>query len=213
MLSEYRDQFAGLCFILGNGPSLNLLTKDERDALEGNFTFAGGRFFQWENHWPPSFYLYTEPEHINGTRPVPYFMAQATVAKMACRWQPLPDDWVEVPITNNLAHNALNYGFKGLMGCEEGASHVHPAKETPLVAVQVALYLGFTELYLLGVDGGGKGSRNASGGVRKGGKAFEQMAPFYERAASETGLKDCTPNGAYNVAGIVPYVALFDALA
>lgn len=215
-ITSLKGNFTGRCFIMGNGPSLLDLTAEEKAALSKETTFVGSRWHRWKEGWTGSFYTLHEPQEIQGEQPervAQRLHAKASIAKLWVGFQPNPPDWMYVPPPPHLAHNILHHGFRGLWGCEVNHdSHMHHSKELPLASMQLAMWMGFTEIYLLGVDGTDSGHMYDAGD-RRPMSMTGILDPWYKLAAAQVpGLKDCTPGGRYNENGVIEYVPLAEAL-
>ena len=215
-LNDYKQQYSGPIFICGNGASMNLLTAKQKTALKARSTFAGSRWVIWEEGWTPDFYILTERKQTNEWLQRGFNKAQAKVARFFVDWHPTPNDWVTVPRPPSNAHDVLNYGMGGLLGsCEQNADlgiHLHYGKDTPLAMIQVARYMGFGTFYLLGCETTRSGhSYDANEGRPM--HADGIMDAYYERAAKECSVYDCTPGGRLTQQAILKAVELEDALA
>lgn len=214
---ELKDQYAGKrIFLCGNGPTMNLLTKRQKKTLtEREYTFAGSRFFEWKEGWTPSFYVLTERQQATEYQERGFENATATVARFFVNWQPAPDGWVAVPRPPHHAHDVLHYGMLGLLGvCEQAQDlgpHLHHGKDTPLAMAQLAHYMGFAEMYLLGCEST-KGGHQYDAGHMRIVRADGLIDPYYERAARELPIKDCTPGGNLSQRGILEYIPLDEVL-
>jgi hypothetical protein len=194
-LPELKDTQSGRCFLIGNGPSLLRLTDVQREML--GTTFTSSRWFDWDRAWKPDFYVTTERKQATS------FMAGGGYKKISAGlkfwvdWQPVPDEsWVRVPHPPSNAHDVLNYGLACLWaGCQAGhdiGQHIAHGKDSPLAMAQLAKYMGFSELYLLGCETTNMGETYDEGRVR-GMHAPGIMNAYYEKA--KAWLVDCTPNG------------------
>ena len=201
-----KDKYLGRVFILGSGPSLLDLTEMEKSRLRAEFTFGSSRLYRWPEI-VTDFYLLMEPKHIASDW---WPDIKAGSYKFWAPWQPTPEGWIEYPQSN---HNAGIYGFTGLNGCaDHGKQHLHYTQDEPLAAAQVALWLGFEEIYLLGCDGTHHGHVYDPHEDRD--SPVGSWDALWKRASQEMPLRDCTPGGRYSeVLGYMPHVPLGDALA
>lgn len=134
-------------FIIGNGPSLN---ETDLSKLAGEVTFAVNGFFlkEPELDWRPTFYLVEDHlvaedrmEAINGFRgPIkvfPVYLAYCLEADDRTLWlRHLPR--VSYPTGFDFSTDAANQTYTGCT--------------VTYTAIQLAHWLGFKELYLIGVD-------------------------------------------------------------
>jgi hypothetical protein len=195
------------------------LTDEQKERLNQEYLFVGSRFVDWQSSGlVPSYYVLTERKQSNtwldsGT----WRRAYAKIARFWVNWQPAPQGWVSVEHPPSEAHDVLNYGTNCLMGaCADIGVGIHLAhgKDTPLAMAQLARYMGFGNLYLLGTETTNKGEvydLNRSRNMHTSGI----MLPYYARAGRELGLKDCTPGGtlAKERGGPLPYHDLDEVLA
>jgi len=199
---------------VGNGPSMNLLTDEEIHLLKEERTFSGSRWFMWPKSWTTDFYILTERKQATEWKERGFNKATAKEAKFWVTWQPAPAGWVPVPRPPSNAHDVLNYGTRGLKGnCkvgQDGSPHLHHGKDTPLAMAQVAAYMGFSEMYLIGceTEGAGRSYEDAPRAMHIGGV----MDAYYERAGKELPLVDCTPGGRLSRVGALKYKPLAEVL-
>ena len=208
-LQDYKGLYSGRVFLLGSGPSLALLTKEERYLLSKEFTFAGARFFKWGG-LTPSFYMLAEQGQAEEWRQRGFGDASAEIAKFWVTWQPAPDGWVPVPAPPSLSFHHYTLPETGLSPFEGECKHMHMAHDVPLAMLQVARYMGFSQYYLLGVDQTDVGYAWDAQERRKAGHRYGTMAPLYRKARDQVGgnLYDCTPGGRLNETNILAYVDL-----
>lgn len=215
-LADFKGQYDGRIFLAGNGPSMNLLTEQQKKQLSTKeYTFSGSRWFKWAGGWTTDFYILTERKQADNWKERGFANASANIAKFWVTWQPAPAGWVPVPRPPSNAHDVLNYGTKGLWHCQKGVDpgqpHLHHGKDTPLAMAQVATYMGFQELYLIGCETEGT-SRSYQDEPRQMHTAGI-MRGYYERAGRELPLVDCTFNGMLGREGILPYRDLDEVLS
>ena len=199
-LSDFHDKYSGRVWLIGNGPSMAKLSDEQRAALNEERIFVGSAFTEYasESGFSPDFYVLTERKQTTEWMDSgQYNKAQASEAKFWVNWNPAPEGWVSVNAPPGQAHDVLNYGTKCLeKGCQatDWVSHICHGKDTPLAMGQLAWYMGFRQMYLLGCETTSEGEvynptrvRNMhAGGI---------LLPYYERAGRELGLIDCTFGG------------------
>jgi hypothetical protein len=218
-LAEFKDKYSGRIFLCGNGPSMGLLTDDQKERLNEEYLFVGSRFIDWvDSGLKPSFYILTERKQSgtwldDGT----WRKASVKIAKFWVNWQPAPRGWVSIEHPPSNAHDVKNYGTGCLMGtCVDIGVGIHLShgKDTPLAMAQVARYMGFNEMYLLGCETTNLGKVYAPN-MGRNMHAAGIMLPYYERAGHELPLRDCTFGGslAKERGGPLEYVELEEALA
>ena len=218
-MSDFQDvksTHTGRIFLIGNGPSLNEVTDEQWKKLHDEYTFTGSRWFDWDRAFSPSFFILTERKQNSDWLSHGYHNKVSAGIKFWVAWQPAPKGWVSLPQPPSNAHDVLNYGLLGgLTGkCTEGVEkhHMHHGKDTPLAMMQVASYMGFSEMYLLGCETTTVGEIYDANRQRTSHVAGI-MPPYYAKAASVINLTDCTPGGTLNTSGTLKYKPLKEVLS
>lgn len=134
------------CFIIGNGPSLNT---DDLDKLAKEDCFGVNevhRFFH-KTKWRPKYYIImdryskTTPEEIKNIPSEIFFLGS-----YYCRFNSiLRDDFICLHQHFNLNDNTYEFS-------ENIDKYVVNAPTVSYAAMQVAAYMGYSEIYLLGFD-------------------------------------------------------------
>lgn len=144
------------CFIIGNGPSLRV---EDLERLTGEFTFAANRIYEIfsQTKWRPTYYFAVDPEflrdHLNKIKS--YNLAHMFLAideKDAC----------DYPVNKLTRIYFAEIGFKIYRQnhwndftsyiSEDVSNHFSNGFTVTFEAIQMAIYMGFSEIYLLGVD-------------------------------------------------------------
>lgn len=151
---ELKDSHSGeRCFIIGNGPSL---CAEDLEMLKEEYCFAANRIYQMFAHtsWRPQSYLCVDSyvfRDIAGNiekLTVPRIFLQLENRKYRLRHTDS-----EVIYINNYYPYLVNRYKRVKVGISRDVSQYFAAGETvTYTAVQLALYMGFKEIYLLGVD-------------------------------------------------------------
>jgi len=213
-LEDLKGQYSGKIFLVGNGPSMNKLTVKQTHKLRDEYCFSGSRWFMWDKHWTTDFYILTERKQATEWKERGFGKAKAKIAKFWTTWQPAPPGWVPIPKPPSNAHDVLNYGMGGLKGnChvgQDGSPHLHHGKDTPLAMAQVASYLGFSEMYLVGCET--EGTDRSYPDSPRATHTSGIMDDYYRRAGKESSIVDCTINGRLGREGILKYIPLDKAL-
>lgn len=138
------------CFIIGNGPSLKV---DDLENLDNEVTFASNRIYRIfdKTNWKPDYYVAFEPE----------FVTQNI------------DELLKIPVKktlflNNRAFrkNATNVYWinctskfcvkkettKSILFSEDISKYIGDGYSVTYTMLQIAMYMGFSEIYLLGMD-------------------------------------------------------------
>lgn len=137
------------CFIIGNGPSL---CSADLELIKGEFAFASNRIFEIfdETGWRPQAYLcmdtYVVKENKNQIK---HLDIPNIFFELECR------KYVKTRAIylNNFCPYYVNRYKHTRVRFSDNPSHYIAAGETvTYTAIQLAVYMGFKEIYLLGVD-------------------------------------------------------------
>ena len=150
-LKKYHNKYKGeRCFIVANGPSLR---SEDLELLhsKGEVTFAMNRIFKIfpQTNWRPTYYV-CEDELIAADcqKEINEIPAKEKFIPIEIKW------WHNINIENAI-HFHLNYSLE--YECEYGFSadiphQVECARTVTCSCMQIAAYMGFSEIYLIGVD-------------------------------------------------------------
>lgn len=217
-VSEVHNRYSGRCFLFGTGPSLvpqlPLISR-----MKEEFTITCNRMRQWkEMPFTPWMHCVTEPGPLIqwGKRINPTYDFPGAQNHVCCIWfQVTAPGWLWLP----KAPDDVQGRWQGTFGMGDRLPPIPTFWASPLTIAQLALWMGFTSLYLLGVDttqtgqawdpvyGRTQQPRN----IRSILECAERMCRDVKRAGRT--LLDCTPGGRMNVEGTVPYAELSDVLA
>lgn len=147
LLASYKDKFKGKrCFLIGNGPSLKA---EDLDRLKNEITFGCNLIFNIfdQTDWRPTFYCISDS---GVTRTNSYRLAQnmqhstLMIREFAYKFLKVSIPSVCLPYISvpwyKVRGNILAYHY---------ISH----STVMSMMVELAFYMGFSEIYLLGVDG------------------------------------------------------------
>lgn len=147
-LKQLKDKYKGKrCFICGNGPSLNakdLDTLHNRDE----FTFGMNRIFKIfpQTNWRPTFYICEDKVIMQNI--------ENEVNKIDCKYKFIP---TEMLWYHNF--NIKNAHYFNMHCCSNNHSFSYNAAKqlectgtVTITCIQLAYYMGFSEVYLIGVD-------------------------------------------------------------
>ena len=164
-ISSCQNQFAGKrCFFIGNGPSLQAedLTRLHES---GEITFAFNRIYNiFDNTpWRPTFYISQDEKMLSGCVDV------VNQLPLPVKFIPIQLHWyygIDI-------HNALYFNMTGqtsedpqMYYFSDDVSHtVYNSSTGMYTAAQFAAYMGFSEIYLIGVDHHFQISRNNKGEI------------------------------------------------
>lgn len=147
-LENYRNKHMGeRCFIIGNGPSLN---KEDLEKLDSEITFACNRIYvMFDNlKWRPTYYSCQDPtiirsciNEINNQKKLIKFIKPTGEKKYDI------NDAIYFNVNYSFSKNRKKPPFSDNMrlGIYDGLSVVYSQ-------MQIAAYMGFKEIYLIGVD-------------------------------------------------------------
>jgi 6-hydroxymethylpterin diphosphokinase MptE-like protein len=148
-LENLRDKYAGTkrCFIIGNGPSLN---RTDLSVLKDEVTFAvNGFFLKTEDlDWLPTFYVVEDhlvaedrQQRINEfkgpTKLFPVYLAYCL------------EEGEDTIFFNHQPRKSYPHGFDF---STSAAEITYSGCTVTFTCMQLAFYLGFEEVYLIGVD-------------------------------------------------------------
>ena len=189
LLGEYQDIHKGQrCIIIGNGPSLN---KMDMSFLKDEITFGMNRIYLGFEKWGfiPSYYVSVNPlvieqsEELISQIPCPKFLSMNGLPYlshpenfMLIKSLDNPSVFKELQIASpeqqSLFNNRGQFSTDPRVGIFEGYTVTY-------VAMQLAYYMGFQEVYLIGVDHSftTKGVPNKE--VKSQGEDSDHFAPNY----------------------------------
>lgn len=149
-IKVYKNKHDGQrCFIIGNGPSL---TAEDLNLLKNEVTFAANRIYNIfdRTDWRPTYYVVQDTLLLNEIK------EKANKVEAKKRFFPINMKWL------------YNYDFKdddvafylNLIGfypdlpkfSTDISKQIYEGYTVTYGAIQLAVYMGFTEIYLLGVD-------------------------------------------------------------
>lgn len=150
-IAKYKDLHKGeRCFIIGNGPSLRA---SDLEVLHQNgvVTFASNRVYHMfgDTAWRPTYYA---SEDITILKSI-----QEEVSQIPCaaRFIPANLKWYENVDIANATYFYMDYKgeYTDTYGLSLNAAKAVRCRGTVTIScIQLAIYMGFKEIYLLGVD-------------------------------------------------------------
>lgn len=167
-IKTLRGKFDGKrCFIIGNGPSLEI---EDLEKLENEYTFSANRIYKVfdKTNWRPTYYLAVDPNFIRTS------------------WREL-DDFkfgemflgtdlsFDMSVFKNKATRIFEYTKFKVNKWNDLTAHVSEdvseyfsvGYTVTFSSIQLAIYMGFKEIYLLGVDFSYSVIRDAHGKIHK----------------------------------------------
>lgn len=152
-LKSFEKKYAGKrCFIIGNGPSL---TVEDLNRLKNEYTFAANRIYKLydSTDWRPTFWMCVDPYIIRDDHGlIDSLPGTRFVSTEAAKYNLQADENLYM-IYNEQPFYLRKYNTNNKVGFSKDCSKKICAGETVTYnAIQMALYMGFTQIYLLGVD-------------------------------------------------------------
>lgn len=147
-LKNYKDAHTGKrCFIIGNGPSLKA---EDLEAIKGEYSFAANSIFKIFNDtsWRPTFYMIQDAAYAAGiVKDLPKVEAEhkfISINSMIknCFYS---KDYIGFYLNRSIFPNPPEFSADISKELHEGYTILYSA-------MQFAVYMGFKEIYLLGVD-------------------------------------------------------------
>ena len=133
------------CFIVGNGPSL---TMQDLDLLKDEFCFAANQiFFAFDKtKWRPSAYVTVNVDTFAGY--------EKKINELSCDYKFIDrkalDYGIEIPGALYLKHGT--WKPEESFFSEDIESYYYNGGTVAYTAMQIAVYMGFKEIYLIGID-------------------------------------------------------------
>lgn len=152
------------CFFIGNGPSLRA---EDLTTLHnsGEITFAFNRIYNIfdQTPWRPTYYISQDEKMLGGCADIVNSLdLKAKFIPIQLKW------WNNISIGNACYFNIVNqqtddpekFNFS-----DDISREIFNSSTGMYTAAQIAAYMGFTEIYLIGVDHHFRVSRNEKGEV------------------------------------------------
>lgn len=149
------------CFIIGTGPSL---TVDDLEKLKNEYTFGTNRIYELFNQtdWRPTFYVNQDAELIK--------KFSERIKEVPSKYMFLPIDFMDLFNDDRIHYFVLkhkDYYPKKAPFSTDVSKYLSQGFTVTYGAIQIAAYLGFKEMYLIGIDHNYSISRDAKGNVIK----------------------------------------------
>lgn len=150
-IQKYNNKHRGeRCFILGNGPSLNI--NDLNTLYENNeITFATNRIYKVfpNTRWRPTYYCCEDPLIIKEKQD------EINAIKSEEKFIPINLKWYHGVNIKNSCKFYLNYNRNDeekFSFSTDISQQINCRGTVTFTCMQIAVYMGFSEIYLLGVD-------------------------------------------------------------
>ena len=148
-----QDRFAEIkrCFIIGNGPSLKA---EDLDKIKDEFSIASNRIYLIFNQtdWRPNIFTATDKKLIQISVPeMSELKAELKVLGVAKPSKAFP---VDGAICIETVANANDWLHTGKLPpfSDDASQCVYHGMSVTYLNIQLAVYLGFKEIYLIGMD-------------------------------------------------------------
>lgn len=166
LLKKMHNRYEGKrCFILGNGPSLKA---EDLDLIKDEYTFASNRIYKIfeQTDWRPSFFGMMDEEVAQSEGVI------ESINRIDCKVKFfLQEGWYAFhKAKGRKCYIHAWYGRKWLENpqfSEDLTKGVYCIATVTYMLLQVAAYLGFSEIYLLGVDNSYGIERDRNGRIIK----------------------------------------------
>ena len=164
-LADYKGEHIGQrCFLIGNGPSLRAedLTKLHE---AGEITFAFNRIYNIfdQTPWRPTYYISQDEKMLAGCVDiVSSLKVQAKFVPIQLKW------WNGIEINDAAYFNIVNQQTEDpqrFRFSDDIAQCIYNSNTGMYTAAQIAAYMGFAEIYPIGVDHHFRISQNNQGEI------------------------------------------------
>lgn len=164
-IAAYQGRYTGRrCFLIGNGPSLRA---EDLEALHqnGEITFAFNRIYNIfdQTRWRPTFYISQDEKMLQGCADV------VNALELAVKFIPIQLRWYYgIDIADACYFNMISQQYddpENFYFSDDAAHRLYNASTCMYTAAQMAVYMGFSEIYLIGVDHHFRVSQNQKGEI------------------------------------------------
>lgn len=144
------------CFVIGNGPSLH---SEDLDKLNGEWTFASNRIYEIfdQTSWRPSYYFAVDPVFLHENRKMldaynlhHMFLAVDEKDTAGCAINKVTrihfTEFYFKIVKPEVWNDLTSYVSTDI------SDHFSNGYTVTFQSIQMAIYMGFSEIYLLGVD-------------------------------------------------------------
>ncbi len=148
ILNLKNKYYGKRCFIIGNGPSLG---PEDLERLKGEFTFASNKIYKIfsKTSWRPTFYMVVDQIVLEENVKDINLVEAKTKFTLNCYKHLFKAD---IYFNNNLIKNKRGSFSTNIM------ESLYSSGTVSYHLLQIAFYMGFTEVYLLGHDYSFKGA-------------------------------------------------------
>ncbi|SDB09823.1 6-hydroxymethylpterin diphosphokinase MptE-like protein [Butyrivibrio sp. INlla16] len=157
------------CFIIGNGPSL---TPEDLQKIKNEYSFAANKIYNIysKTSWRPTYYVCMDSMSI--VEEIGDEIDKVSADYMFINWQQrgnIPRDEKIILCNANPRYVVNFWDDKKVTFSEDCSCFIDNARTVTYTSIQLAVYMGFKEIYLLGVDANypfyrdGKGRKHTTG--------------------------------------------------
>lgn len=159
-IEQLKDSFKGKrCFIIGTGPSL---TVSDLEKLQNEFTFGTNRIYELfdQTDWRPTFYVNQDADLIK--------KFSEKIKDIKTEYKFLPIDFKDLFDDENIFYFVLrhkDYYPNKAPFSKDISKYLSQGFTVTYGAIQIAAYMGFSEICLIGIDHNYNIIRDAKGNV------------------------------------------------
>jgi hypothetical protein len=174
-LKKFKNKHLNMrCFIIGNGPSLNV---SDLEKLKKEITFAFNRIYYIfdKTDWRPTYYCSEDDKTIFKSK------EEINNLKIENKFFPVNFPWDYKIHFKNANHYIFKYGDRMTEPkfSEDIVKGIYWGNTVAYTAIQLAVYMGIKEIYLLGVDHNFKKMVNDKGEIIIDNKAKDYFSEKY----------------------------------
>lgn len=164
-LARYKGKYTGqTCFLIGNGPSLRAedLTTIHNAGIP---TFGFNRIYNIfdQTPWRPTFYISQDEKMLSGC------VDTVNALELPVKFIPIQLKWWHgIQVRDALYFNMQNQADedpRAFRFSDDASRGIYNSSTGMYTAAQIAAYMGFSEIYLIGVDHNFRISQNNKGEV------------------------------------------------
>ena len=218
VLNSHNTMVGERAFIFGSGPSI-IEQEPLLNHMQHEYTWTCNRIRKWENlPFTPFVHCITEPGPL-----VNYGQFVASVYDFpgaqnkisAIWWKVTAPGWLWLP----KAPDDIQIRWQGFFGCGDYLPPIPSGWASPLTISQLVAWMGYSELYYLGIDTTQVGQAwDREKGTTKEPRSILSTLECFDRArmtlqAAGRKVYDCTPGGRVNQEGVLEYRDLKEVLS
>jgi len=216
-IHDVHNTRTGRTFIMGTGPSL-VKELPILHHLQDESTWTVNRMKLWGDlPFTPLHHIVAEPSPIMmwGNAVNPRYDFPKAINRIAINWWAVQaPGWLWCP----KAPDDIQMRWEGFMGLTDQFAPLPTGWASPLTAAQLACWMGYTEIYFLGIDTTQVGQAwDVETGRTAQPRNVRSIMECFDRARVDIQLAgrkvyDCSRGGRINGEGILPFMSLEEAL-